>query len=512
MTQDAISDLIARGEGPTVEFKRSLAKDVGRELCAFANAGGGTILIGVSDTGEIVGAADHNRLKSRVQSTARSAEPPIELEVESVGRDLRIVVPPQKRKPYSFGGRFFMRIGANSQQMSNAEVEDLFYAVGRLHFDGKPCADFSIENDLDEEIWTRFCEPANVPEAMDRMVVLRNLSLLDGEDCMTHAGAWFLAHDIRRFTTTAHVSCALFMGTEKVRILDRRDFHRDIPTIVDDAVAWILTKINVEFIIKHVRREERPELPEEALREAVANAVAHRDYRSTANVQIYVFKDRIEIVSPGGLPEGMTEADLGVKSMPRNPLLFGMLYRMGVVGNIGSGIKRIHELCREHGVAKPTIDASEHWVTVTFPRPAGQVETKQIADAGADRNRISNAIGSKSEAEAQSEGESGLMGTRPASSQGQSRGPESRPESGPESGPESLELRVLELLVERPLSRSAIVDGLGHQSVSAGLKRVIRDLLNDGRIAYTIPGKPNSRLQRYQITPAGQSALEELAK
>ena len=244
-----------------------------------------------------------------------------------------MVVPPQKRKPYSFGGRFFMRIGANSQQMSNAEVEDLFYAVGRLHFDGKPCANFSIENDLDEEIWTRFCERAKVPEAMDRMVVLRNLSLLDGEDCMTHAGAWLLAHDIRRFTTTAHVSCALFMGTEKVRILDRRDFHRDIPAMIGDAVAWILTKINVELIIKHVRREERPELPEEALREAVANAVAHRDYRSTANVQICVFKDRIEIVSPGGLPEGMTEADLGVKSMPRNPLLFGMLYRMGVVEN-----------------------------------------------------------------------------------------------------------------------------------------------------------------------------------
>ena len=68
------------------------------------------------------------------------------------------------------------------------------------------------------------------------------------------------------------------------------------------------------------------------------------------------------------------------------------------------------------------------------------------------------------------------------------------------------------LLVERPLSRSAIADGLGHQSVSAGLKRIIRDLLIGGRIAYTIPGKPNSRLQRYRITPAGQSALEEPAK
>ena len=439
--------------------------------------------------------------KSRLQSTACSAEPPIEMEVESVDRVLRVVVQPQKRKPYSFGGRFFMRIGANSQQMSNAEVEDLFYAVGRLHFDGKPCADFSVENDLDDEIWAWFCDRAKVPDAMDRIVALRNLHLLDGEDRMTHAGAWLLARDIRRFTTAAHVSCALFMGTEKVRILDRRDFHRDIPTMIDDAVAWILTKINVEFIIEHVQREERPELPEEALREAVANAVTHRDYRSTANVHIYVFKDRIEIVSPGGLPAGMTEADLGVKSMPRNPLLFGMLYRMGVVENIGSGIKRMHELCRECGVTKPTIDVSEHWVTVTFPRPAGQVEPERMADVGTGGNRTSNAIGGTLEAEARSEGES-----RPES------GPDSRPESGPDSRPESLELRVLALLVKRPLSRSAMADGLGHQSVSAGLKRVIRNLLNGGRIAYTIPDKPNSRHQRYRITPAGQASLEEPAK
>ena len=238
-------------------------------------------------------------------------------------------------------------------------------------------------------------------------------------------------------------------------------------------------------------------MPEEALREAVANAVAHRDYRSTANVHIYVFRNRIEMVSPGGLPAGMTEADLGVKSMPRNPLLFGMLYRMGVVENIGSGIKRMHELCREHGVAKPTIDVSEHWVTVTFPRPAGQVEHERMADTGTGGNRISNAIGGTLEAEARSEGESR---------------PESGPESRPESGPESLELRVLTLLVERPLSRSAMANGLGHQSVSAGLKRVIRDLLNSGRIAYTIPDKPNSRLQRYRITSAGQSTLEEPRK
>ena len=104
MTRDAISDLIAGGEGATVEFKRSLARDVGRELCAFANAGGGMVLLGVTDAGKVVGVADHNRSKARVLSTARSADPPIEVEVESAGEVLRVAVPPQKRKPYSFGG------------------------------------------------------------------------------------------------------------------------------------------------------------------------------------------------------------------------------------------------------------------------------------------------------------------------------------------------------------------------------------------------------------------------
>ena len=519
MTSDPATELarlVAGGEGVDVEFKRSLTKDVGRGLCAFANAGGGTVLLGVSDAGKIVGVADHNRLKARVLSTARSADPPIAVEAESLGDVLRVVVPPQKRKPYSFGGRFFMRDGASSRQLSNAEVEELFYAAGRLHFDRKPCPDFSIDNNLDDETWARFSRRAKIPESMDRMVALRNLGLLDNDDRMTHAGAWLLARDIRTFTTSAHVSCALFMGTEKVRILDRRDFHGDVPAMVDDAVAWILAKINVELVIRRVRREERPELPEEALREAVANAVAHRDYRSTANVQIYVFKDRIEIVSPGGLPAGMSEADLGVKSMPRNPLLFGMLYRMDVVENIGSGIRRIRGLCREHGVAEPVIEASEHWVTVTFRRPAGLDDEPDSRKTG---------------------GEAG-------------RGPESQPEPGPESrrdgpesagdglesagdglesagdglestgeglksageGLESLERRALALLATEPLSRSALAEGLGHRSVSAGLNRVIHRLLKGGRAEYTVPDKPNSRLQKYRITPAGHAALEEPAK
>jgi len=485
MTQGRLHDLIAQGEGPALEFKRSLGKTLGRELCAFANSGGGTLLIGISDRGRIVGVDSHNRARSRIRSVARSVDPPIRIDIDKVSDILRVTVPAQSHQPYSFRGRFFRRDGSTSQWMSRAEIEDLFYAAGRLHFDRTPCPAFSIERHLDDEAWARFTRRGKIPQSMDRIAALLNLGLIDAQQRMTHAGAWLMARDIRTATTPAHVSCALFLGTTKSRILDRRDFHRDIPSMIDDSAAWILSKINVGLVIRGMRREELPELPEEALREALANAVAHRDYRSQANVQVHVFKDRVEIVSPGGLPAGMTEADLGAKSVPRNPLLFGMLYRMDVVENIGSGIRRILDLCREHGAPRPTIDVSEHWVTVMFPR-SGQEDDNGDCGPESEDDRLEM----RPENETKPEPE-----PRPEIRQATERTP--TPRQG------SLDMRVLALLVDGPLSKSAIARRLGHRSVSGGLNRVIRRLRRDGHIEYTLPEKPNSSRQQYRLTDAG---------
>ena len=108
MKRKRLMDLIPLGEGFTTEFKRAGTSNLGREICAFANATGGVILIGVTDKGEIVGVADHNRLKSEVQAIARSAEPPISVDVEIVEQVLCVDIPAQNGKPYSFGGKFFL--------------------------------------------------------------------------------------------------------------------------------------------------------------------------------------------------------------------------------------------------------------------------------------------------------------------------------------------------------------------------------------------------------------------
>jgi len=377
MNQSSLADLVALGEGFTTEFKRAGAAHIGREICAFANATGGVILIGVADNGEVCGVGEHNKLKSEVQNSARIAEPPIAVEIESVGEVLCVTVPAQHSKPYSHQGKFYIREGANTQRMSRAEIREFFYREGLIRFDETACEKFSLQDDLGEDNWRLFQRRANIPADMAPMVALRNLHLVDNDERMSRAGAWLLARDIRKFNTSGDVACALFAGVDKSRILDRRGFHGDVFAMIDATVAWILSKINVEYIIEHVRREERPELPEGAIREAVANALAHRDYRSTANVQVYLFQDRLEVVSPGGLPAGMIEAHLGVKSVPRNPLLFAILHRMEVVEKIGSGIRRIRDLCRESGAAEPVITVSDSWVTTTFNPAHHPGQTRQ---------------------------------------------------------------------------------------------------------------------------------------
>ena len=138
--------------------------------------------------------------------------------------------------------------------MAREEIREFFYKEGLIHFDETACGKFSLERDLDEETWSLFQRRAKIPADMDPETALRNLHLMDEDGRMTHVGAWLLARDIRKFNISADVACALFMGTDKVRILDRRDFHGDVYSMIEEVMAWILSKINVEYIIRGLYR------------------------------------------------------------------------------------------------------------------------------------------------------------------------------------------------------------------------------------------------------------------
>ena len=256
--------------------------------------------------------------------------------------------------------------------MSRDEIREFFFKEGLIRLDETPCNAFDPSVEITSARWSKFAERAGIDSDLDSITVLENLHLFK-DTGMTHAGAWLLADDITRFTVQASVTCAVFRGSAKTHILDRKEFKGNLYDIYLEVMTYFQAKLNSALIPNAQGRDERLELPLNALREAVVNAIAHRDYRSTANVQIYIFQDRVEIVTPGGLPAGMREEDLGSRSVPRNPLLFNMLYRMKLVEQIGSGIRRIHDACLEHGVAPPQFEVSPDWLTVTFARQAAGV-------------------------------------------------------------------------------------------------------------------------------------------
>jgi ATP-dependent DNA helicase RecG len=327
----------------------------------------GRILIGVDDQGRKVGVKDLNRTISEIQTTARNIDPPLVLNIEAVDDVLVVVVPSGPNKPYSANGLFYIREAANTQQMKRDQIREFFFREGLIRFDEQPCKKFNMRRDFDSAKYQAFVKVADIPAGLKREDVLSNLRVLT-EEGMSNAGVLLFGKRVPNFFLQASLSCALFQGTSKTKILDHVVFEGSVQENYDAATSYLKSHLNTEYVIKGGPREEILELPEEALREALLNAIGHRDYRSTSNIQVNIYRDRVEIWSPGGLVSGLRLKDLGHVSRPRNLLLFSLMARMDLVEHIGSGIKRIRETLADYGLQPPVIQADGDWFSITFTR------------------------------------------------------------------------------------------------------------------------------------------------
>ena len=370
MTPKELDNILRMGEGFAAEFKTT-PSHLGREICAFANAAGGRLLIGVDDQGRKIGLKNINRVKSEVQSIARNIDPPLLLDFEPVENVLVVSVPSGPNKPYSSNGIFYIREAANSQQMKRDEIREFFFREGLIRFDEQPCLKFDLQRDFDTRKYRDFIQAAAIPKGLAQKDVLRNLQVLTDQG-LTNAGALLFSKKVSQFFLQASLTCALFQGTSKTKVLDHAIFQGSVTENYQNAISYLKSHLNTEYVIKGGPREEILELPEEALREALLNALAHRDYRSTSDIQVHIFQDRVEISNPGGLVSGLRLKDLGRVSRPRNLLLFSLTARMDLVEHIGSGIKRIREALASYGLEPPAIEANSGWFAVTFWRKGFQ--------------------------------------------------------------------------------------------------------------------------------------------
>ena len=333
-------------------------------------------------------------------------------------------------------------------------------------FDAAPCLKASL-NDLDTERMRWFIRTARrarefpLTEVTSTEELMGHLNLLnDGRP--TNAAVLVFGMAPQQFLISSEVKCAHFHGTEVAKPIPSYQVYNGTAfQLVDQAVDFVLSKIALT-VGTRAESTQAPisyEIPKEVVTEAIVNAVAHRDYTSSASVQVMLFSDRLEVLNPGRLPYPLTLEQLRDThpSMPNNRLLARSLYLTQYIEELGTGTVDMIRRCREAGLREPEFsDISGFKTTIWRGKPPERIEVQ------------------------------------------------------PESLPGDLKSKVLNLLAKGPLSKSELSKKLGYKKLPGQLNKVFRDLLANGMIEYTLPEKPRSPYQKYRLTDKGKTELTNL--
>ena len=359
--------LIQEAEGYKTEFKESLS-DLDKELVAFANASGGTILLGVRDDGTIKGIEIDNRLKSQVQDIARNCDPPVPIALKESDNILMIVVKEGKNKPYACSKGFYLRVGPNSQKLSRDAILQFAIDEGIVRYDEMENPKFTFD-DFHRERFGDFLKRTRITVNLEDAELLGNLDLAEKSGnrlFFKNAAVLFFARNLRRFNPSAYTTCLLYGGNDRTYIVDRKDFDGNLIEQVEDAVRFVEQNTLLTYQIKTLTRKEIPQYPMEAVREGILNAVVHRDYfERGSNAYVHVYRDFIEVINPGGLFKIKPE-DFGKTSSRRNERIADLFRMIGWMEKAGTGIKRMRDAMLKQGLKEPKFDISEYFFIATF--------------------------------------------------------------------------------------------------------------------------------------------------
>lgn len=411
MTPERIVALAAEGESETLEFKATTGqvREAAQAVCAMLNHRGGQVLFGVRPDGVVAGQEVGKETLDDIARELQRIEPAaypgiVRIGLES-GRSVVVVTTaPGPSRPYSVRGRSYRRVGSANLQLSREEYNRML--MERLHpewrWEKEPATGWEM-SDLDsKQIMTTVDEAVRrgrldpledrTPEAM-----IRGLDLFTDDGLLSRAAIVLFGRDRSRLATD-YPQCLLrmarFQGTSVTDdFSDNRQFHGNAFELLGHAQRFFREILPIAGHLppgSFVRVDE-PLYPPEALREAVANAICHRDYTvGGGSIGIGIYDDRLEVTSTGPLPFGITPEALFEPhpSRPWNPLIAGAFYRGGITERWGSGTMMMAELVAGAGLPPPEIENRNDAVTVRF-RPGRYVPPQRV---GKDLTRRQRSI------------------------------------------------------------------------------------------------------------------------
>lgn len=368
MDIDHLLTLIRDGESERVEFKRTPSKTLHHEIAAFANSEGGHLIIGIDDNGNIVG-TDVKAALEAVTSALQPIIPPPQIATQKLSvndRNLLVVEVQKGSSLCSVGGVVYIRVGSSLRPLSIQEILMLSSELGIVAWDGAPVAD-RVKADPRYVDW--FFEALERSRGTmvaddDRNRYLRSAGAArDG--VLTNAGILFFT-DAGEYIPHARIR---MIRMEEDEPIWSREFEGPVWKVIEAAYSSLLAEMRKTEVVVGARRVKVDEYPPRAIREAVINAVAHRNYTISADIRIFLHPDRIEIRNPGGLMPGVNITD--PEHVPRNPALSNLLYDTGFIERYGYGIRLIQREVAEHPFCSVEFSTVPNRFSVTFKRTIG---------------------------------------------------------------------------------------------------------------------------------------------
>ena len=363
MNLEELIYLIQSGESEVLEFKELVGKNIFHEISAFANSNGGKIIIGVSDEGKIVG-TDVKGAIEKITSGVQSILPPPEIKTDKIAvdeKELLIVTVEKSANLCSIGGVVYFRTGTGARPLSLQEIIMLSSEMGTIHWDEIPMLpkeDATFEylgwffkkmqesrgKIIKDENWSRYLRSAGA---------IKN-------DKLTNSGILFFTD------ATENISYAKVrkIGMSEDGPSWSEEYEGPIWKVIEEAYESLVKDIKKIDVVIGARRIKIEEYPPRAIREALINAVCHRNYTISSDVKILVYPDRFEIKNPGGLMPGVDIKD--PEHIPRNPSLSNLLYDSGYIERYGFGIKMIEEEVENHPMCSVEFKAANSAFTVIF--------------------------------------------------------------------------------------------------------------------------------------------------
>ena len=365
MDAENLKRIIAEGESVEVEFKQSFhsVQEIARIISAFANTQGGLLFLGLKDNGTIEGIKENLDIVQQKISQANSIIHPTPLTnvgIHTLDHKKIIIITVHRADSsvfHSVEGVIYVRLGSTVQKLEGQSIVEFLRNRQILLFEES--LEFSASlKDIDEN---KVKEYLNLRKQTDYLqnhsvkdfLLSKKLVSFQPEVKLKSVALLFFAKDPQSFFPYSLIKLVRFDGVEPIKVLAYEEAKGNLPQIIDHAVNFMRRFIAKEFVITETKRKEIPFLPEDAVREAIINAVAHRDYFNKNEIQLSIFDDRVEITNPGGLPEGMSPELLGSLSIQRNPKIYQLLKDYAYMEGIGSGISKIRRLMNENKLSDP---------------------------------------------------------------------------------------------------------------------------------------------------------------